>query len=144
MLALVNLPDNCGTNPSWDDWSWSNETTYTASFSVSLIMDTYFFPFVIHCFLLDVPNMHNAQRGTSSFKYKNRFGRNPSFYSLNMDFGCRRNNFPFQNLNSCCKGDRTSVNMRFWIFNMWYSLITLYNPLGRLELIQCMTHYLFY
>ena len=89
MRALVILPDNCGTNPGLDDWSWSTETLDPGLLSVSLFMDPDFFPFVLHCLFLDVPNIHDEQRSTSSFKSRHIDGRTPIFASLNMDLVLR-------------------------------------------------------
>ena len=69
-----------------------------------------FFPSVIHCLLLDVPNMHDAQIGTSSFKSINIHERTPIFASLNMDLVWRRDKLSFHGLNSYFKGDSTSGN----------------------------------
>ena len=101
MHTLLSLPYNCGTNPVWSDWSWSTETPYPGVLSVSLLMDPDFLPLVLNFLLLAVPNIHDAQRGTSSFKYRNIYGRTPSFASLNMDLGCRQDNLLCQYLNYC-------------------------------------------
>ena len=85
MRALVSLIDNCGTNPDFAEWSWSTETAAPGLLSVSFLIDTDLFPFVLHCILLAVTNMHGAQRGKSYFKYINLDGRTPIFASLNMD-----------------------------------------------------------
>ena len=103
MRAIVSLPDSCGTNPGWDDWSWSTETPATSLMSVSLQMYPEFFPFVLHCHLLSVPNMHDAQWVTPSFIFKNISGRTPSFASLSMYLDCMWDNFSCHDLNSCCK-----------------------------------------
>ena len=119
MSALVSLPDNCETKPGWDECSWSIETLTTELLSVSFLMDSDFFPFFVHYLLLSVPNIHDVQRGKSSFKYKNIDGRNPSFSSLNMDLICRWDNLSCQYLNLFCKGDNTSGNMILSIFLVW-------------------------
>ena len=85
MRALVSLPENCGTNPVWSNQSWFTETTAPGLLPVSLHMDPDLFHFFIQCRLLDVPNTHAAQRGTSSFRSIHSFVRTPSFSSLNMD-----------------------------------------------------------
>ena len=56
---------------------------------VSFLMDSNFFPIVLHCLILTVPNLHDSQRVTPPLKYRNIDGRNPSFASLNMDLGWR-------------------------------------------------------
>ena len=111
MRELVSLPENCGTNPGWAEWSWSTETSYTALLSVYFPMDPHLLPFVLHFLLLDFTNMHDEQRGTSYFKYRNIDGRTPIFSSLDMDLGRRWDNVLCHDLNSCCKGDSTSGNM---------------------------------
>ena len=63
MSELVSLPDNCGNNPGWSEWSWSTDTAAPGLLSVYFTMETDFFPFVHHCLLLAVLNMHDAQRG---------------------------------------------------------------------------------
>ena len=89
MLALMIFPDNCGTIPVCADFSWSTDTAYPVLLSVYFFMDPDLFSFVLHCLLLAVTNMHDVQRGTSSFKSRNLDGRTPSFESLNMDLGWR-------------------------------------------------------
>ena len=69
--VIVNFPDNSGTNPGWDYRSWSTDTESPGLLSAYLCMDPYFFTFVLHFHLLDVPNMHDVQRCTSYFKYRN-------------------------------------------------------------------------
>ena len=113
MCMLVIFPDNYGTNTSWADWSWSTETKAPGLLPVSFPVDPDFLPFFLRYLLLDVPNMHDAHRFTSSFKSRNIDGRTPSFASLNMDLGWRWDNFSCQDLNSCCKGDNTSGNVIF-------------------------------
>ena len=71
MRALVSLPENCGTNTGWSDWSWYTETPSPGLLSIYFLFDPDLFPFVLCCLLLDVPNMHDSQRFTSSFKYIN-------------------------------------------------------------------------
>ena len=142
MRALVSLPENCGTNPGWYDWRWSAENPDPVLLSVYLPMDHYLFPFVLHVIPLSVTNMHDAQIGTSSFKYGNIYGRTPSFASLNMDLGWRSDNLSCQSFNDCCKGDSTCGNMIFLFFLVWYSLLRLYIPLRKLELIQYLAHFL--
>ena len=87
MCALVSFTENCGTNHVCDDWSWSTETPDPGLLSVFSLIDPDLFPFVIHCLLLDVPNIHDTKRGTLSFEYINIDGRTPGFASLNMDLG---------------------------------------------------------
>ena len=93
MHALVSLPENCGTNPRWADWSWSTDTEAPELLLVSLIIDTDLFLFVIYFLLLGVPNIHNEQRGASYFKPGKFYARTPSFASLNIDFGWSWYNF---------------------------------------------------
>ena len=130
MRALVSLSENCGNNPGWSNYSWSNETPYPILVSVSFLVDHYFFPSFLYFLLLDVPNMHDAHRVTSSFKSINIDGRNPSISSLNMDMGWRWDNLSCQYFNFYCKGYRTYVNMMFSFF-LWYSLIRIYSPLRK-------------
>ena len=99
-----------------------------------------FLSFALHFLLFFVSNMHYAQRGTSYFKSRSVYCRNPSFSSLNMDLVWRLETLPFQNYNYCCKRDINSGNMILSIFLVWYFFIRLYNPLMILELIQYMTH----
>ena len=120
MRALVSLSDNCGTNPVWSDWTWSTDTTDTSFLSVYFYMDPDFFPFVLHCILLTVTKKYDAQRATSSFKYRNSDCRTPIFASINMNLGCIWDNFSCHDLNSCCNYDRTSGNMIYW--NLSHSL----------------------
>ena len=87
MRARLSLPKNCGTNPVWDDWSWSTETTDPGLLSAYFLMGPDLFPFGLHYLLLAVTNMYGAQRGVSSFKYRNIDGKTPSFASINMDLG---------------------------------------------------------
>ena len=115
MSALVSLPENCGTNPGWSECSWSTETDGHGLLSISFLMDPCFSPFVIHWLLIDVPNMHSKQRGTSSLKSRNLYGRTPTFAILIRDMDWRWDNLSCQDLNSCCKGDSNSVNMIFSI-----------------------------
>ena len=84
--TLVSLPDNFVTNTGWVDLIWSTDTPAPVLFSVYLLMDTYFFPFCLHCIILAVTNMHYTQRVISSFKSRNIDGRTPSFSGRNMDF----------------------------------------------------------
>ena len=113
--ALVILPKNCGTNPGWYYCSWSTEIPATGLLSVSFLMNPNLFPFVIHSLLLAVTKVHDAQGCKSYFKPRNIYVRTTSFSSLNMDLGWRWDNFSCQDLNSCCKGDSTYVNMIFSI-----------------------------
>ena len=85
MRALVSLTDNCGNNPCLYDWSWSTKTTSHGLLSFYFLMDPYLFLFVLHLLLLAIPNMHDAQRSTSSFKSRNIDERTPSFSSPNTD-----------------------------------------------------------
>ena len=62
MRALVSLTENFGTNPGLDDWSWSTYTESPGLFSVYFFMKPNLSPFVINLLLIDVPNMHDAQR----------------------------------------------------------------------------------
>ena len=64
MRALMSLPDNCGNNPGWADWSWSNDTAAPGLLSFSFLMDPYLSPFVTPCLILAVPKIHGAQRVT--------------------------------------------------------------------------------
>ena len=50
-------------------------------------MDPDLFRFVIHLLLLYVTNMHDEQRGASSFKSKNIDETTPIVASLNIDLG---------------------------------------------------------
>ena len=109
VLTVVSLTDNCVTNTVWYDWSCSTEIADSILFSVYFIIYLYLFPFVIHWLLLDVLTIHDAQRGTSSFNYRNLDWRTPTFSSLNMDLRWRWDKFPYQDFNYCCKGDNTSV-----------------------------------
>ena len=140
--ALVSLPDNCGTNPGWSDWSLPTENESTSLLSVSLRMDPYLFPFWINFCLLSVPNIYDGQKDTLLFKSKNCAGRTTCLGSLKMDSGCKQDNLSCHYLNSRCKCDSTSGNMIFWIFLVWDSWIILYNLLMKLELIQCLEYYL--
>ena len=58
-------------------------------------------PFVIHFILLVVPNIQDAQRGTSYFRSGNYLGRTPSFATQNINFRCKCNKASCQDLNSC-------------------------------------------
>ena len=87
MRVLADFHENCGTNPVWADFSWYTETVSSGLLSVSFLIDSYLFHFVIHWLLISVPNIHGAQRGTSSLKSRNIDGRTLSFVSLNMDLG---------------------------------------------------------
>ena len=89
MRALVSLPDNCGTDPGWTDWSWYTETSDPDLLSVSFFMNPDLFTFVIRSLLLTFQKINDTQRCTSSFKYRNIDGRTPSFASLNMYLGWR-------------------------------------------------------
>ena len=109
--AIVNVPNNPGTNTGWYEWSWSTKTAYPSLLSVSLRMDPDFFHFVLNCCLLAVPNMHDSQRGTLYFRSKNCARRTPGFDSINIYLVCRGCNLSLQDLNVCCKGDSTSGNM---------------------------------
>ena len=115
--ALVSLPENWGTNPIWSDWSWYTDTAAPGLFSVSLLLESYLFPFVIHWLLLDFPNMHDSQRGTSYFKSINLDGSTKKKSSLSMDLVWKWYNLSYQDLNSYCKCDNTSENMIFSIFS---------------------------
>ena len=68
--VMVSLPDNCETNTGWSDWSLSTETSAPGLLSLSFRMYHYLFPFVIHCNILSVTNIHDAQNGISSFRSK--------------------------------------------------------------------------
>ena len=92
MRALVSFSENCGINTGGSDWSWSTETPAPVLLSVSFFMDPYLLPFVLHCLLLSVPKIHDTQRGTSYFKYRNIEGMTPSFASINIDLGWIRDN----------------------------------------------------
>ena len=88
--ALLSLPENWGTNPVWDYWSGSTDTPYPGLFSISLLMELYLFPFVIHLLLLAVPIMHDSKRGTSYFKYRNIDGSNPTIIHIEFtQFFCK-------------------------------------------------------
>ena len=89
ICALVSLSYNCVTNPELDDLSWSNDNPDPDLFSVYFLIETFFFPLVIDCLILAIPNMHDKQRGTSSSKYRNIYAKNPIFASLNMELGWR-------------------------------------------------------
>ena len=117
MHALVGLPDNCGTNLVWSDWGWYTENPDPGLLSIYLLTENYLFPFVLHFILLAVPKMHNAQRGTSSFKYINIYGRTTSFTSLNMYLEWSWDNLSCQYLYSCCKGDSNYGKMMLSIFS---------------------------
>ena len=131
MCALVSLPENCGTNPGWVDWSFSTETPTPGLFSAYFLMDSNLLPFFLHYIQLSVTNMNYSQRNTSYFNYINSDGRNPSFASLNMDLVWMWDKFSCQDLNSRCKFDRTTGNMMLSIFCVWYYLIHLYSPLSK-------------
>ena len=75
--------------------------------------------------------MNDAHRGTSYFKYINIGGSNPSFASLNMDLGWRRDNISCQDFNYCCKCDSNSGNMMLSICSCLRFLIHFYSPLGK-------------
>ena len=103
-------------------------------------MDPDFFPFVIHCRLLAVQNMHDTQIFASYFWYINRYERTQSFASINMYFEFRWDNLSYQDFNSCCKVDSTSGNMILSIFLVEEYWIHWYNPLRKLELIRHLEH----
>ena len=60
MRALVSLPDNCGTNPGWGDWSWSTETPDPGLLSAYFLMDPDLltFPSIASSLLLQTCMMH--------------------------------------------------------------------------------------
>ena len=115
--AVVRLPDNCGTNPVWDDQSWTIDTPDPGLLSVSLLMEPDFLHFFLYCLLFTVPNTHDEERGTSSFKSKNIYMRTPSFANIKKDLGWRWDNLSFQYLDSCYKCDSNYGNI---IFSVWY------------------------
>ena len=117
MCALVSFPENCGINPVWSEWIWSTGTPAPVLSSVSLLTDPYFFPFFIHCLILAIPNMHDAQRGASYFNSRNLDGRTPIFSSLIIYLGWRWYNLSWKYLNYCCKGDSIHGNVMFPIFS---------------------------
>ena len=137
---LVSLTDNCGTNPGWSDWNWSTETASPGVLSVYLRMDPDLFPHFIHRCLLAVTKIYDAQRGTSSVRSRNSFGRTPWFACLNMNLGCKWDNLSFQCFSSCWKCESTSGNMMFSIFLVSYSWIHWYNPLRKFQLMPRMSH----
>ena len=63
-----------------------------------------------HYLILDVPNIHGAQGGTSYFNYINIYGITPSFDGINMDLGWRRDNLSWQDLSYYCKNGFVSGN----------------------------------
>ena len=87
MRALVSLPENCGSNLGWADWSWYTDTQDPGLLSVFFFIYHELFPYVLHLFLLVFPNIYDAQRCTSSFKSINIDGRTTHFSSLSMDLG---------------------------------------------------------
>ena len=132
ICALVSLPENCDTNSGWYDWSWSTETAAPSLLSVYLHVDPYFFLFVTHLRLLSVPNIHDAQRSTSFFRFKNLSKRTPSFSSLNVDLGCRQDNLLCHGLNYYWKVDSTYGNILISIFLVCDSWIYWWNPLRKI------------
>ena len=140
MSTLVRLPVSYGDNPGWSDWSWSTETAALGVFSVSFCVNPDLLPFVVYFCLVFGPNMHDAQRVTSSFRSRNSFGGTPWFACLNMNLGCKWDNLSFQCFSSCWKCESTSGNMMFSIFLVWYSWIHWYNPLRKFQLMQRMSH----
>ena len=72
-----------------------------------------FFPFVIHCLLLGIPNMYDSQRFKTSFKPRNIDGMTLSFSVLKMDLGWRLDNLSCQYFDSCCKVDSAYGNTIF-------------------------------
>ena len=89
MCTLVSLPNNYRTNTVRDDWIWSTDTAAPSLLSVYLRTDPDSFHFFIHCFLLDVPNIHGVQRVTSSFISRNIFESTVSFPILKIGLGCK-------------------------------------------------------
>ena len=89
MLELVIFPEYYGTNPDLAGWSWSTETRAPVFLSFYFFVEPYVLPFVVHLILLVIPKMHDAQRGTSSFKSLNVDGRTPRVASINMYLGWR-------------------------------------------------------
>ena len=79
ICALVSLTDNCGNNLGWSYQSWSTETTAPGLLSLSLSMNPDFLLLNFRFFLLDFPNMHDAQGGTSYLRYRNRIRTTQSF-----------------------------------------------------------------
>ena len=142
MWEIVSLPDNYGINPFWSDWSLYTDTSAPGLLSFYLLMEKNFLPFILCFLILYISNMHDAQRGTSPYKYRNLDGRNPIFilktYILDV-------------------GERTCYS-RVWtpvlkvvallemgcsqFFLVWYYFIYLYSPLRELELIKYLSHYL--
>ena len=98
-------------NTGWSHLSWSTDHSDTGLLSVYFLMVPDLFPFVLLWLILDVTNMNDPQRDTSSFKSRNLDGINPSSDSLNMDFGWKWDNLSGQDLNYCCKGDNIYVKM---------------------------------
>ena len=117
MRAVFSLPEYCGNNTGWADWSWYIEAEAPGFFSVSFLVYPDIFPLVLSFLILDVPNMHDAQRVTSSFKYRNIDGKNPSFAILNMYLGYRLDKLSCQDFNPCCKGYITFVKMMSSMFS---------------------------
>ena len=134
ICALVSFTDNCGTIPEWSSQSWFTDTVAPGLLSVPLCVEPVLFPFNPDCHLLVVPNMHYAQRRT----YFSR--RAPSFSSINMDLGCRWDNFSCQYLNYCCKVDITYEHRFFRFFHAPFSFLFWHKYLNKLELMQYLVH----
>ena len=124
-LILI-LTDNCGSNPGRDEWSWSTETSAPGLLSFYFPVDPYVFPFVIHWLILVVPNIHDAQRGTSLLISRNIYGMNTSLARLNMDLVWRWYNLLCQYLNSFYKVDSTSGYMVSYIFFLYETFLFVY------------------
>ena len=129
-------------NPGWAYWSWSTETPDPWLLSVFLPYWTRFLPFFIYFLLLAVPNMNDTQIGTSPFKTRNIVRRTTSFASLNMDLGWGEI--------TCHDRILVPVVKLIALMGTWcskfvlvrYSLIHLYSPLIKLELIQYLAYQL--
>ena len=70
MRTLVSLPDNCGTNHGWSDWSWSTETADHGLLSDYFHVESYLFPFFYIDFylMLQTGMIHKEAHRTSSLE----------------------------------------------------------------------------
>ena len=115
LLRLWDCPQNCSTNPGWDDLSWSIETTVPGVSSVSLRIYPNFLTFVLYTQRWDVTNIQEYQSGKLPLISINHLGRTPMNDIWSIDLVRRCESMPFQDLNYCQRGYSTSIKHKFSI-----------------------------
>ena len=103
------MPFSWGTNPGWDEKSWSTQTVSPGPEISSLRrvdVCPYFFSLKRHGFLWAVPNRQETHGGAFLLRFWNFLGKKPSLNKQNITVNGRCQRRSWRDTNYYCNGER--------------------------------------